>query len=56
MNDTRDGLSVLLEALTDPQNYELRWDSAAGELHLRRVLQPEHPQRTSGEIRQHVLL
>jgi len=55
MNDTRDGLGVLLEALTDSQNFELSWDPAKGELHLRRVLQPEVPQPTSGEIRQHLL-
>src|SRR5687768_9270585 len=32
MNDTPVGLGVLLEALTDTRNYELRWDLAKGEL------------------------
>jgi hypothetical protein len=55
MNDTPDALSVLLEAATDPQTYELSWDSAAGELYLRHVLQPENSQRTDGATGQHVL-
>jgi hypothetical protein len=32
-----DALGDFLEALADPQNHEMVWDEAKGELHVRRL-------------------
>jgi hypothetical protein len=35
MMRTRDALSEFLEALAQPQNYDMIWDAAKGELYVR---------------------
>jgi hypothetical protein len=41
MMRTRDALSEFLEALAQPQNYDMVWDAAKGELYVRPL--PEQP-------------
>jgi hypothetical protein len=41
MMRTRDALSEFLEALSQPENYDVTWDAAKGELHVRRLSEAE---------------
>lgn len=41
MMRARDALSEFLEALAQPQNYDVVWDAAKGELYVRPL--PEQP-------------
>ena len=41
MMRARDALSEFLEALAQPQNYDVVWDAAKGELYVRHL--PEQP-------------
>lgn len=41
MMRTRDALSEFLEALSQPENYDVTWDAAKGELYVRRLSDTE---------------
>ena len=51
MMRTRDALSKFLEALAQPQNYDVVWDAAKGELTVRPLPAAQAPQEASSRRR-----